>query len=122
MHEKFDYVKTEDGDTIWIKTDGIEKKIRLVGLDAFENELNNRVYNQAKKHCIAVDEVLERGREAKNLLEKILQNHTQLIIDLVLTREYKKHYDNYGRLLGTVYLADGSNLNEGLKTHPLFNA
>ena len=58
-------ISVVDGDTIWIWYGDKKRQVRLVGINAFENESNKSAFTQAKKHELSIDEVIELGEKAK---------------------------------------------------------
>lgn len=85
--EEVDYVRIVDGDTIVIKQNGLERKVRLVGVDTPES-----VSSDASKNC-------EEGKMASSHTEKILTGKTKLWIS-----KDQSDTDTYGRLLRFVWL------------------
>lgn len=96
-----------DGDTIKARIDNEEFLIRLIGIDCFEINTINRAYKQAYENKLTVEEVINKGQDAKNYVQKLYSNSkTQFFIF--------KGIDKYSRALGVVYF-DNINLNEYLK-------
>lgn len=89
--------KVIDGDTIELKVDGRLQKIRLIGMDTPEVVDPRKVVQ-----CF--------GREASAQGHKRLESQT---IRLEYDVQVGEH-DKYGRLLGYVFLPDGSNYAEGM--------
>lgn len=88
-------------------------KIRLNTLDSFESKKFRRAYKQAKKYDITIDEVIERGQQAKEITKELTLNKQVALV----FRERK--YGMYGRLLADIYIIkDGEwiNLNNYLLT------
>ena len=85
--EEVDYVRIVDGDTIVVKQKGLERKVRLVGVDTPES-----VSSDASKNC-------EEGKMASAHTEKILTGKTKLWIS-----KDQSDTDTYGRLLRFVWL------------------
>lgn len=89
--------KVIDGDTIELKVDGRLQKIRLIGMDTPEVVDPRKVVQ-----CF--------GREASAQGHKRLENQiVRLEYDVQVGER-----DKYGRLLGYVFLPDGSNYAEGM--------
>jgi micrococcal nuclease len=76
-----------DGDTVILKMNNNEKRIRLVGINTPEaKNINGR-----KKECF--------GKEASDKAKKLLNNQ---IVYFELNKD--DYYDQYGRLLGYIFL------------------
>jgi micrococcal nuclease len=83
-----------DGDTITVAIDGVDERVRLIGIDA--PELHN------PRECFA--------QEAADHAARVLSgNSVRLEAD-----PSQDDRDRYGRLLRYVFLPDGSNVNAGL--------
>ena len=90
----YSVTRTVDGDTIVVNIDGVDTKIRLIGIDAPES-----VHPDEEKNT-------EEGRIASEYTEKLLAD-----ADIYL--EYDSEYkDAYDRVLAYVYLEDGRMVNE----------
>ena len=87
-------VRVIDGDTLAIKLNGREERVRLLGINAPET-----VDPKMPVQCF--------GPEASNRAKDLLTGQTvRLELDPSQGR-----YDKYGRLLAYVWLADGTNVN-----------
>ena len=101
-------LKVYDGDTILAKIDDNIFRIRLIDIDCFEGTLNYRVSKQAKEHKLSVNEVVEKGNIAGQILNDKLKNNK-------IYFEFKG-IDKYNRALGYLYI-DKRNINkEMIKT------
>ena len=87
-------VKVTDGDTITVSVDGIEERVRLIGIDS--PELHRPV------ECFG-------SQAADHLTELLTGASVQLIAD-----PSQDDRDRYGRLLRYVELADGTDVNAEL--------
>ena len=87
-------VSVTDGDTIRVDVDGVEEKIRLIGIDA--PELHN------PHECF--------GQEATDRATSLLQGNS-VALEADDTQDDR---DRYGRLLRYVFLPDGTNVNAAL--------
>jgi len=88
-------------------------KVRLNTLDSFESKKYRRAYKQAKKYDITVNEVVEKGQQAKQITKKLTLNRQVALIF------QERKYGTYGRLLADIYIIkDGEwiNLNKYLLT------
>ena len=103
--QKLENITVLDGDTIHATVNNEKIKIRLSGIDCYETKPHLRAYKQAYLNKISLEEVMQRGKDSKN----ILQNH----IDENKNNIYLKpdKMDKYGRVLGSIY-ARNENVNE----------
>lgn len=106
--------ETLDGDTISIILKEGSAKVRLTGIDCFESTMNDRVYYQMRKYPYSKEEILDKGKKAKNLMDGIItQNSNEIWLNI--TGLDKK----YGRLVGIIYYKDRNgnfvNINEIMK-------
>lgn len=92
-------IKINDGDTITALVNNETTKIRMLDVDCYETKKNARAKFQQKYYGLSVDEVLEKGKQSRKILKKILKDHRYIRI------EWKKR-DSFGRILGKVYLDD----------------
>ncbi|MEC5395785.1 thermonuclease family protein [Bergeyella sp. RCAD1439] len=88
--------KVVDGDTFWIRGNGINEKVRLIGIDAPESRSSGRKQKQYF------------GIEAKLFLKNYILNK-QVSIELDI-----KKRDKYGRLLVYAYTKQGVFINHYL--------
>lgn len=94
-----------DGDTVQLKLKSNSPSIRLIGIDCYETSAINRAYKQAYANHIPLDEVIEKGLKAKQIMTQIMkQNNYTVYFECTGT-------DYYGRLLGVLYTKDGKNIN-----------
>ncbi len=98
-------LKVWDGDTVKVRLNGIEENVRLEGIDCFETSINDRTMLQTKTNCLSVDEVIKKGKQSRAVLRRLLYNETEVILN------WEKR-DYYDRILGTIYMLDGLNINE----------
>ena len=105
---KIEVVKVYDGDTILAKIDNNTFRIRLIGIDCFENSTSDRAKWQAKKYNMTLDEVISYGNFAGDILKGKLNNK-----DVYFTF---KGIDKYNRALGILYVDDININKELLKT------
>ena len=92
-----------DGDTIKIMYHCHEEFVRMIDIDCFESKENKRAQWQAKYYHLSLDEVVQKGVHATDILKNILPPSSVVNIDW-------KSRDRYGRILGTVY-SNGVNIN-----------
>jgi micrococcal nuclease len=90
----YEVTKVTDGDTIEVHIDGVDEKVRLIGIDTPET-----VDPRRQVQCF--------GKEATNRMK-------ELVGDRLVELEYDESQgerDSYGRLLAYVYLEDGQMVN-----------
>lgn len=91
-------IRVVDGDTFMADIDGVETKVRLIGVDTPESVATG---DNAYKNC-------EEGKTASNFTKELIEGKEVYI-------EYDiDPNDDYGRTLAYVYLSDGSMLNKTL--------
>ncbi len=85
-----------DGDTFFAAIDRDTATIRVLYIDTYETEINERLEGQAKDAGISVDSALALGKEAKNYAIDLLKDETVTLIRD--EDEYNKDiYDRYLR-------------------------
>ena len=98
-----------DGDTIQALYGGVEKRIRLIGIDTPESRVNRKEkkdkYANMSEHDIKT--IIEMGKKAKAYVNGLIKRGDSITIELGV-----QEMDKYGRLLGYVYLSNGKMLNE----------
>lgn len=92
-------IKINDGDTLTALVNNETTKIRLLDVDCYETKKNARAKFQQKYYGLSVDEVLEKGKQSRKILKKLLKDHRYIRV------EWGKR-DSFGRILGKVYLDD----------------
>ena len=92
-------IKINDGDTLSAFVNNENTKIRLLDVDCYETKKNARAKFQQKYYELSVDEVLEKGKQSRKILKKLLKDHRYIRV------EWEKR-DSFGRILGKVYLDD----------------
>ncbi len=101
-----DYFYVLDGDTIKVKFDDKITTIRLIGIDTFETHKNNKAYRQAYENNISIDEVIRRGKMAKEFIKDKLSNHSDFYF------EYDEEFlDRYKRTLAYIWFDEHDMLN-----------
>jgi micrococcal nuclease len=112
-HYKAELVRVVDCDTIDVNLDlgfDIElknRRLRLLGIDAFETRRNSRAKKQALAEGKSLEEIVAHGKAGTEWLKNYLVGK-----DLIVHTVEK---DAFGRWLATVYVAD-TNLNLKLIT------
>lgn len=94
LHGPYDVVYVIDGDTAFIDIDGIETKVRFIGIDTPESVHQDESRNTPE------------GKTASEFTKKLLTGK-QVYLEYDISTE-----DDYGRTLAYVYLDDGVTLVE----------
>jgi len=107
--QKTTVTRVIDGDTIQALYGGMEKRIRLIGIDTPESRVNRKAkkdkYANMSEHDIKA--IIEMGKKAKAYVNGLIKRGDSITIELGV-----QEMDKYGRLLGYVYLSNGKMLNE----------
>lgn len=103
-------IKVSDGDTIKVLLDDKKENIRLSEIDCFETSKNKRAIWQSEYYHISIGEVIKRGLNSKEILKDKLKNQSNLKL------KWQKR-DKYKRILGKVYLEDGTSINDFMLNH-----
>jgi micrococcal nuclease len=93
-----------DGDTLLLNNG---EKVRLIGIDAPESRVNPRVEKQVELEGKDLKTIISMGEKATKFVRSLVKPGDKVKIEFDVERR-----DQYGRLLGYVYLADGRMLNE----------
>ena len=96
-----------DGETIKIEYHGARELIRLIGIDAPPNRANRKALREAEKNGEDVRTVIARGREAASYVKTLVGIGETIRMEFGVEERNRR-----GRLLGYVYLSNGSMLNE----------
>ena len=91
-----------DGDTLELENG---QRLRLIGIDTPEVDTNDRLYKQAQKSQTDIQAIMELGKQASRFTCKLVEGKR-----VKVTFDVERH-DRYGRLLGYVYLKDGTFIN-----------
>ncbi len=84
-----------DGDTFDFKYEGVLYKVRVLNIDCYETQINERLEEQAKRNKISVDSALALGLAAKDFAIKTLKGKEILLIRSLQA----PNYDVYNRYL-----------------------
>lgn len=71
----------------------------MLDVDCYETKKNAKAKFQQKYYGLPIDEVLEKGKQSRKILKKLLKDHRYIRV------EWGKR-DSFGRILGKVYLDD----------------
>ena len=96
-----------DGDIIQALYGGVEKRIRLIGIDTPESRVNRKAKKNANMSEHDLKTIIEMGKKAKAYVDGLVKRG-----DLITIEFDVQERDKYGRLLGYVYLSNGKMLNE----------
>lgn len=91
--------KISDGDTLSAIIHDEDTKIRLLDVDCYETKNNGRAKFQQQYYGLSNEEMLEKGRQSRKILKKLLKDHRYIRV------KWGKR-DSFGRILGNVYLDD----------------
>lgn len=100
-------IKVVDGDTLKIRYSGQEESVRLIGIDTPESKANKKAKSDAEKSKSDVKTITSMGKEAVRFTAGLVKPGDEIIIEFDVRQR-----DQYGRLLGYVYLFNGKMLNE----------
>lgn len=100
------FVRVVDGDTIVVNIDGVDEKVRLIGIDTPESRINKRAHLQQRSLGKDEETIVHLGRKAKEFTESLLNSVSTVYLEFDVQQR-----DKYGRLLAYVYLPDGRMLN-----------
>jgi micrococcal nuclease len=96
-----------DGDTIQTLYGGVERKIRLIGIDTPESRVNKKTKRDAERSGQDIETIIALGKRATVYVESLVEPGGTITIEFDV-----QELDRYGRLLGYVYLSNGKMLNE----------
>ena len=96
-----------DGDTLRVKYNKREVKLRLIGIDAPETHENEKAFKEAKRTGRDVRAITALGDSAERFLASVIRKGAE--VELEFDRDRR---DKYDRLLAYVYLPNGEMLNE----------
>ena len=96
-----------DGDVIQVLYGGVEKRVRLIGIDAPERRIDRKALKDANMSEHDIEAIVEMGARAKAYVNGLIKRGNFVTIEFDI-----KEMDRYGRLLCYVYLSNGKMLNE----------
>lgn len=100
-------VSVVDGDTIRITRGSKPELLRLIGIDAPEENQSEKLFRQAERSNTDIKTIVGLGTRSANFLKTRISQGDKLLIEFDTVPR-----DKYGRLLGYVFADDGSLLNE----------
>lgn len=96
-------VRVVDGDTYVVDIDGVETKVRLIGIDTPESVASQEYLDRTGK------ENTEEGKNISDYMKKLLSEGTALYLEFDVEK-----YDKYDRVLAYAYFSDGEMIQEHL--------
>ena len=105
--QKTTVTRVIDGDVIQIIYGGVEKRVRLIGIDAPESRIDKKALKGANMSEHDIEAIVEMGAKAKAYVNGLIKRGNFITIEFD-----EKEMDRYGRLLCYVYLSNGKMLNE----------
>jgi micrococcal nuclease len=100
-------VRIVEGDTLKINYNGQEESIRFIGIDIPESWSNSKAMRDAERSKEDIKTIIAMGKQATTFTKSLVKSGDTVRIEFDVQTK-----DRYGRLLGYVYLPDGSMLNE----------
>ena len=105
--QKTTVTRVIDGDVIQVIYGGVEKRVRLIGIDAPESRIDRKALKDADMSEHDIEAIVEMGAKAKAYVNGLIKRGNFITIEFD-----EKEMDRYGRLLCYVYLSNGKMLNE----------
>ena len=105
--QKTTVTRVIDGDVIQVIYGGVEKRVRLIGIDAPESRIDRKALKDANMSEHDIEAIVEMGAKAKAYVNGLIKRGNFITIEFDI-----KEMDRYGRLLCYVYLSNGKMLNE----------
>ena len=105
--QKTTITRVIDGDVIQVIYGGVEKRVRLIGIDAPESRIDRKALKDANMSEHDIETIVEMGAKAKAYVNGLIKRGNFITIEFDI-----KEKDRYGRLLCYVYLSNGKMLNE----------
>lgn len=93
-------VRVTDGDTIVVRLDGQEEKLRLIGIDTPEKYNSEKLRRDAAESRLSAEEIKRLGQAASTYTEKLVRGKP-LYLEFDATER-----DRYGRILAYIYVPD----------------
>jgi len=98
-------LKVSDGDTVWVRIDHKEVKLRLLGIDTPEKFESKKLYREASECGVSAKYMKSLGKMATSHAREYLHEGDQVKVII-----YGHGY--YGRALAFIILSNGTNYNE----------
>ena len=100
-------VKVVDGDTLVVDTGDSKERIRLIGIDTPEKEINEKAQRDSERTGRDVAAIVTQGNRSFEFVKGLLPKGAPVKLEQDVESK-----DKYGRSLAYVYLEDGRMLNE----------
>lgn len=90
--ESIRITKITDGDTVKGIVNGKEISIRLSGIDCYETSKRDRAYKQAYLNKMTIEEVVQRGKDSKEILTNLLKTNNNITVQFTdIDKRYKRN-------------------------------
>ena len=90
--ESIRITKVTDGDTVKGIVNGKEISIRLTGIDCYETSKRDRAYKQAYLNKMTIEEVVQRGKDSKEILTNLLRTNNNITVQFTdIDKRYKRN-------------------------------
>ncbi len=93
-------VRITDGDTIVVRLNGKDEKLRLIGIDTPEKYDGEKLARKSRELGLSQNEIKQMGRNSSKFTAQLLKGK-QVYLEYDVTKR-----DRYGRLLAYVYIKD----------------
>ena len=100
-------VRTVDGDTLKVRIGKYNERVRMIGVDTPEKQINDKARRDTKKTHQDLNTITKHGRSAWDHLNSLLKPGQAVTLEFDVG-----HTDRHGRLLAYVYTTAGTMLNE----------
>jgi micrococcal nuclease len=102
-YDYFTVKRVVDGNTLLLK-DG--QRVRLIGVDTPESYVSQKAYRDAERSGRDIETIKKSGKRALDFVKSLVKPGDKIVV-----RYDQQRIDKYGRILGYVYLEDGTFLN-----------
>lgn len=92
-----------DGDTIIVTMDGKDETVKLIGIDAPENEPNDKAKRDSERTGQDLETIIKMGQKAKKFLIMFLNGEEDVMLEFDV-----QNRDKHGRLLAYVWFYPSS--------------
>lgn len=100
-------VRVVDGDTLIVKYQGKNERVRLTGIDTPEAANNIKAKKDSERKNIALLEIVKQGKRSKSFAKSLLAGENYVFLEFDV-----RERDHYGRILAYVHLSDGRMVND----------
>jgi micrococcal nuclease len=105
-------VKIIDGDTLVVKYQGKEQKVRLIGMDTPEVSYSWKTKRDMEKSGKDLKAIIDQGKRASAYVKSLVKKGDKVGLEFDVQKIQPAKDGDPARLLAYVYLADGRMLNE----------